>query len=202
MTADPTGRRARKKADTRRAIADAAISQSLDHGYENVTVEMIADVADVSTRTFFNYFRTKEDAVTMIDPEFPERMTTCIMDGPTGEHPVDALERAVRLAVDMANDDRALMQKRRRLLAKNRELASRLSGRIHQIDRTFAAAYAARFGWKNSNEPAPLLLASLTGELIRTSIGRSQKDADIYLALAIEQIQDGFARPHTAGEPS
>lgn len=55
--------RARKQRQTREAIHMAALRRTLEHGIENVTVAEISAEADVSTRTFFNYFPTKEDAI-------------------------------------------------------------------------------------------------------------------------------------------
>lgn len=57
------GRRERKKQATRVALGEAALRLSLRHGVENVTVEQIADEADIALRTFFNYFSSKEEAV-------------------------------------------------------------------------------------------------------------------------------------------
>ena len=51
-----TGRRERKKAATRSALADAALELFLARGYEDVTVAEIADAADVSVTTLFNHF--------------------------------------------------------------------------------------------------------------------------------------------------
>jgi tetracycline repressor-like protein len=64
----PSGRRQRKKDETRRAIAEAAMRLFLENGYEQVTIAQIADVADVSVNTVFNYFPTKEDLFFGSDP--------------------------------------------------------------------------------------------------------------------------------------
>ena len=56
--------RERKRMATWEAIHEAAASLALEHdSLQAVTVEEIADLANVSPRTFFNYFATKEDAV-------------------------------------------------------------------------------------------------------------------------------------------
>ncbi|MGW2870418.1 TetR/AcrR family transcriptional regulator [Kitasatospora sp. NPDC001225] len=60
---EPTGLRARKKARTRDAIAEAAVSLFLAHGFDQVSVSDIAAVAEVSKPTLFRYFPTKEDLV-------------------------------------------------------------------------------------------------------------------------------------------
>jgi AcrR family transcriptional regulator len=57
------GRRERKKQQTRELIAETARQLFAERGFERVTVAEIARVADVSEKTVFNYFPTKEDLV-------------------------------------------------------------------------------------------------------------------------------------------
>jgi AcrR family transcriptional regulator len=66
--------RERRKAETWTALHDAAATLALQRGIEQTTVEAIAESAGVSQRTFFNYFRAKEDAILglhepQVDPE-------------------------------------------------------------------------------------------------------------------------------------
>jgi AcrR family transcriptional regulator len=58
-----TGLRQRKKRETLEALHEAALNLALERGVDKVTVNDIAVRADVSPRTFFNYFETKEDAI-------------------------------------------------------------------------------------------------------------------------------------------
>jgi AcrR family transcriptional regulator len=64
MTMAPAlGLRERKKADTRRALSDAALKLAFEHGLDDVTREAIARLAGVSLRTFNNYFAGKHEAL-------------------------------------------------------------------------------------------------------------------------------------------
>ncbi|KAA9161817.1 TetR family transcriptional regulator [Amycolatopsis acidicola] len=55
--------RERKKLRTRETISNAAIELFLKHGFDQVSITQVADAAEVSRRTLFAYFPTKEDLV-------------------------------------------------------------------------------------------------------------------------------------------
>ncbi len=63
MTEIPISRRDRKKAATRKSLADAALRLFMERGFDNVGVKEVADAADVSTTTLFKHFPTKEALV-------------------------------------------------------------------------------------------------------------------------------------------
>ncbi len=67
------GLRSRKKKQTRTAIERAALELFVERGYDNVTIEDICNRADVSRKTFFNYFPSKLSAATGNLEFTPER---------------------------------------------------------------------------------------------------------------------------------
>ncbi|MGA1836244.1 helix-turn-helix domain-containing protein [Herbiconiux sp. 11R-BC] len=73
---DDTGLRERKKRETARAIEVAAVELAAEHSLSAVTIEAISARADVTSRTFFNYYASKEDAVLGLSklprPQLPE----------------------------------------------------------------------------------------------------------------------------------
>ncbi|MFI2752783.1 TetR/AcrR family transcriptional regulator [Cellulomonas sp. P22] len=82
-----SGLRERKKRARREALVDATHRLVAEHGLDGVTVEAICADVGVSTRTFFNYFESKDDAVLGIGPwEIdPDAAETFATGGPTGE---------------------------------------------------------------------------------------------------------------------
>ena len=62
------GLRERKRAQTRHRLEEAAIGLALRDGLDKVTIDAISERADVSPRTFFNYFDSKEDAILGVRP--------------------------------------------------------------------------------------------------------------------------------------
>ena len=141
------GRRERKKQATRGALSEAALHLSLEHGVENVTIEQIADAADVSLRTFFNYFSGKEEAVVAGDSARGELLLERFRDRPAGESVLEALQAAVQAHVeDLTEETRMealrMMRRSPSLLApqlaayaeRERELAVAIGERLGEID--------------------------------------------------------------------
>lgn len=81
------GLRERKKADTRRALSDAALALALERGFDAVTREAIADVAGVSLRTFNNYFTGKYEALAYRQTERLRRSIAVLRERP-GDEPL------------------------------------------------------------------------------------------------------------------
>ncbi|MFG1780447.1 TetR/AcrR family transcriptional regulator [Micromonospora sp. NPDC049051] len=154
-----TGLRERKKAATRLALHEAALRLATEHGLDRVTVEAIADAANVSRRTFFNYFSSKEAAVFHGDAVRLRRLLELIRRQPPDAPPWEALSGAAeRLAVEAyGNAPPSWLLHRRQLRghpglvahqvaaysAIERELADDVAHRLTGPDRTLRSRVLA-----------------------------------------------------------
>ncbi len=89
------GLRERKKARTRRLIADTAARLFAEHGYEHVSVSDVAREAEVAEQTVYNYFRTKEQLVTDREEQIRHRLCDLVRDRPGGTSPAAAIRAFV-----------------------------------------------------------------------------------------------------------
>jgi AcrR family transcriptional regulator len=98
------GRRERKKAATRQAIADTALRLFLERGYEQVGVREIAEGADVSVSTLFNHFpQGKEALVFDEDARNEAALVGAVTDRPPGQSIPHALRAYLTGFVDSAH---------------------------------------------------------------------------------------------------
>lgn len=86
------GRRERKKAATRAAIADAALRLFLQRGYDSVSVKDVADAADVAVTTLFQHFPSKEALVFDQDSDREAALVAAVTGRPAGLSVLDALQ--------------------------------------------------------------------------------------------------------------
>jgi AcrR family transcriptional regulator len=85
------GLRERKKRRTRQHIADTAARLFAERGYEHVTVVDVAEAAEVSEPTVYNYFPTKQDLVFDLEEDLSDRLAELIRTRPAGTSPAAAI---------------------------------------------------------------------------------------------------------------
>lgn len=138
------GLRERKKAATRQALHEAAVRLAAEHGVENVTVEAIADAANVSRRTFSNYFNGKEQALLHTDYVRLTRLVELVRDRPSGEAAWTALSRAIEASVAENADEDPEWKARYRKLRRDPALAGELVSSYAVAERELSGVIAGR----------------------------------------------------------
>ncbi|WP_326820473.1 TetR family transcriptional regulator [Streptosporangium sp. NBC_01756] len=145
-----TGLRERKKQKTRLALVDAALAMFAEQGYEATTVDQIAAAADVSPRTFFRYFATKEDVALCLPLDGFEVVLSELAARPMEEPPFTALNHAVRAMVTMLEEgdlaDRARFLRARELIDATPALFAGSVRRMMENERQLIAEIARREG--------------------------------------------------------
>ncbi|MGN9778850.1 TetR/AcrR family transcriptional regulator [Micromonospora sp. H33] len=166
-----SGRRDRKKRQTRAALTEAALRLVAERGLDQVTVEEISEAADVSSRTFFNYFASKDDA--LLGDQAPDR--DLLVARVTAAPPEVSAFEAVRLALDEVvatiEADREVWRLRLAVIAANPSLLPRLIAGNAESERAIVAAVAGRLG-VDPDHGHPALVTAVAGAALRTALLR------------------------------
>jgi AcrR family transcriptional regulator len=137
------GLRERKRLATRRAILLAAVTVVRDKGLEATTVDEIARIADVSPRTFFNYFSSKEEAIVGDGPALPgdDVVDAFVHDrGPI----LTGIATLFTSIVTPALQDQEIIMLRRAITKENPELSGRRWATIHRFENDVTEVVARR----------------------------------------------------------
>jgi len=171
MNALTVGRRERKKAATRRTIADAALQLFLKHGFDAVNVRDIAEAADVSTTTLFKHFPTKEALLFDNNDERESRLTAAVRQRAPGQSIPQALRDSVLASWDqhllhprmgeflaLARSTPALQDYARRMdLRHEQSVVAAIAAELNRPDDDPASRALARFAFE-----APRLAVTAT----------------------------------------
>ncbi|MFC9895706.1 TetR/AcrR family transcriptional regulator [Nocardia sp. NPDC127579] len=205
---DSLGLRERKKRATRLALSAATIRLAVERGWANVTIEDIAAAANVSVRTFRNYFSSKAEAVAFRQLERMCQVAEELRARPPAEPLWTAITAAVAarfpLGHDMRGPESGAAEQRwvdgvRRMLAEPAVHTAILAVNAH-AQRELAAAVAARTGTDAQRDLYPKLVAAAVGTAAAVAIEHSQAadpplPAIPLLTDALAQIAAGLPEP-------
>jgi AcrR family transcriptional regulator len=191
----PSGLRERKKAETRQAISDAALRLALADGPARVTVDDIAAAADVSPRTVFNYFATKEEAILGVDPERRADVLARLAARPADEPPLASLREAMR-----SDDPSAAVSWRARagLAREHPQLQSAYVAGFTALEDELTQVLADRLGLDPRTDPYPRLVVAVALAALRVAV-QNAIDVD-----QVDELNDAVDRAFafaTAGFP-
>ncbi|SDI28286.1 TetR/AcrR family transcriptional regulator [Nonomuraea jiangxiensis] len=171
------GLRERKKRQTRQRISDVAIGLFVERGFEHVTIAEVADAAEVSVNTVYNYFQSKEDLVLPPEEASPERLADFVRQRAAGESAAVAVLARLRAEVRGRERRVGLSAGFGRVLEMMRAaptLTARLDELGHQMTDALAAVLAEETG-AAPDDPLPRVVAWHLGclhALVLTEIAR------------------------------
>jgi AcrR family transcriptional regulator len=189
--ADKPGLRERKKQQTRLAISDVATRLFIERGFDNVTVAEVAEAADVSVNTIFNYFSTKEELFFDRGDEVKEEPARMVRARRPGEAVADALYRQYREAAAARKPGPRGKDIKAFVATIDASPALRLRERLllEQSEQRLVEVLIAETGAK-PNDPAPRVVAALITGLawmliqeFRTRLLRGEPETKIRAAL-------------------
>ncbi len=204
--ADPAlSLRERKKLATRRSIRRVAVDLIAERGFSHVTVEDIAAAADVSPRTFFNYFPSKEAVLFGADPGRAEQARARLVHDLPGRSSLDVLrvvlaDQARDFAEEVAElgGDPARLARKIRAAQADPQLRAAQAAHMAKVESGFAAALAQRLGTDPDRDPYPMVLASAATAILRATLSFWAASGG---AVPLEQLTDAAFQALADGFP-
>lgn len=179
-----TGLRERKKRQTREAIQAAALRLFTANGFAGTTVDDIAAAADVSPRTFFLHFASKQDVVLGLLPEQVEALRRRLQEYPPDADPLRMLRQELHsLAASLDSTRRLSLYTG--LAESEPALRARALEQLDVIEHVLAHAVGERLGTDPDTDLRTRLIASAatTTVHIALSVWHRRGEADDLAAL-------------------
>jgi AcrR family transcriptional regulator len=149
------GLRERKKQQTREKIARVALELFAERGYDETTLADIAEAADVSARTIFAYYESKEDILFCEEAAFLDRLGTLFEGRPPDVTTIDVIREF--LASIEPPDEQARLRKK--VISGTRALEMRSRAHHSQLEPMLVASIARDLG-AGPGDMRPLLIAA------------------------------------------
>src|ERR1700692_3259703 len=161
--ARPPGLRLRKRQQTRERLTRVAMALFLERGFEATTLDDIAAAADISRRSFFHYFASKEDVVFAWQEEITAALIAAVAARPVNESMLAAAENAISAMVRQLKPGEAIAMAR--LKRDNPALQARDQVKYEKLERALAEALGKRAGHKTERLQARLVAMIATGAM-------------------------------------
>jgi AcrR family transcriptional regulator len=203
-TTGQSGLRERKKRETRLALSQAAIRLCVLEGWAEVTVDRIAAEANVSVRTFRNYFAGKAEAIAAMHLERMRRVADDLLGRPAGEPLWDSLQHAVLAQFAPPPGSPALRDDRWRegvrLMLAEPALAGEIVKANAAAHQELAEAVARRTGTDAARDIYPKLVAAVVAAGSAAAVEHSLRADEseplgAVLAQVFEHLTTGMPAP-------
>jgi AcrR family transcriptional regulator len=161
-------RRQRKKQFTKDALIAAALELFAAKGYDHTAVHEITDAVDVSERTFFRYFASKEDLVLSFVREGTTAFAEALAARPTQEEPLAAARNALQISIRDMSGGQGLANylSAMRLIDSTPTLLAAYLRHTHDQDHKVIEVLARREGVDPATDRRPRVLAAVIGALV------------------------------------
>ncbi|MCD4523670.1 TetR/AcrR family transcriptional regulator [Nocardioides sp. cx-173] len=153
--------RERRRLETERRITACAQRLTNERGLDGFTMDELAEAAELSRRTLFNYFPSKIDAVLGKPPEIPPAVVATFLSGGPHGQLVEDLGELVRVILDDTEIDRERMEAGRQVVLANPRLILAVHERFEEITSDFVDMILAREGVGFGAERARLVIRLL-----------------------------------------
>jgi AcrR family transcriptional regulator len=179
------GLRERKKQRTRETIERVALELFAERGYDQTTLAEVAEAADVSPRTIFSYFRSKEDILFCTESDSLDVMVEALEQRPAGATTVDALRDFISSLPPP--DEQTMLRKR--VLANSPELQMKMRAHIGQLEGVLTSSIAKDLGVGPDDVRPALIAASMTAAFVavRDRLAAADEEPD---HVAVMEILD------------
>jgi AcrR family transcriptional regulator len=157
------GLRQRKRQQTRERLTRAAMALFLERGFAATTLDDIAAAADISRRSFFHYFASKEDVVFAWQEESTAALIAAVATRPASESMLAAAENAIFAIVRQLKPGEVIAMAR--LKRDNPALQARDQVKHEKFERALAQALSKRAGHKPERLEARLVAMIATGAM-------------------------------------
>ncbi len=192
------GLRERKKLATRREIGGVALWLAVQRGLENVTVEEIAAAANVSPRTFNNYFSSKLEAILALNIDRAALIGATLCERPADEPLWDAITAAVLEHYETAPTPRGEWREGMRRVLLSPAMQGEYLKTNAAMQRSLAAAIAERTGLDADRDMLPVVLAGAVTTASQAAIRRwFDADPPVELRPLLREALDQLALAFT-----
>jgi AcrR family transcriptional regulator len=193
----PNGLRARKKAAVRAALSRAAWTLMLERGLDAATPEAIAEAADVSPRTFRNYFHGREEAILDELARRHLHVVELLRARPAAEPVWDACAAVLPAAVADLVGDRAHLATLMNVVRDSPAMRAQLLLVRAALDAGMTAVVAERTGTDPERDLTPRLFAGAVGTVVGTAVefwaqGRTDACLQDLVRDGLAQLRAGF----------
>ena len=161
-----------RRAFAAREIARKAMALFAERGFHAVTVEEIAEAAEISPRTFFRYFPAKEDVVLLEQRWMHDRLVDAFAARPADEPPITALRNAYLTTADVAPHRRTTVLQHNLVRLELTAIRARGYGEDVIGNPAIIAGMAARMGVDPETDPRPAIAVAAMAAAAATGFDR------------------------------